>query len=632
MIRNLVAILSLLLTSSSFAQEEFLVHTISSEMKQQANAVVRSENVTVTIRSIDKLIVETDIIITVLNKEGVRFAEPSEFYDTSIKIKDQDAKIYDARGKELKKFGRSDFKDVSAISSGDLYTDNRLKYLSYTPTQYPYTLHYKSTVEHNQTAFIRPWVPINGHYLSVEESIYTLINEADIPSKYKVANIDGYSVTRNEDGSNLSFTLEKAHAIPREDMAPKITNLTPVVKFGLEKFSLVKVEGDATNWKVFGKWQNDNLLAGLDEISKATILEVTNLVDGISSERERVKAIYEYVQNKTRYISVQLGIGGWKPYPAKEVDALGYGDCKGLTNYTKAVLQSQGIKSYYSVVFAGQEKRDIDPEFTSMQGNHVILNVPLDDEEIWLECTNQVAPFNFLGDFTDDREVLVITEEGGVLKRTAQYDYEASSQRSDGQITIAEDGKVSGLVRISSKGIQYDNKIGLEDGDREEKVAHYMNVWSELKRLEVMNISMENDRDIIEFRESVSIAAENYVDIVNEKYIFRPNTFNINSYIPKKYTKRRSPFRIQRGYTDIDENVISVPPTFVPDYIPESMVIESSFGNYSASVQTNADGTYSYKRKLVLKEGSYPASDYGDYREFRRKIRKFDNVKLVFKK
>ena len=72
---------------------------------------------------------------------------------------------------------------------------------------------------------------------------------------------------------------------------------------------------------------------------------------------------------------MQEGIGGWKPIAANKVDAVGYGDCKGLVNYTKALLDAVGVKSHYSVVWAGQRKTSVEKNFFSMQGNHVILNI-----------------------------------------------------------------------------------------------------------------------------------------------------------------------------------------------------------------------------------------------------------------
>ena len=136
------------------------------------------------------------------------------------------------------------------------------------------------------------------------------------------------------------------------------------------------------------------LIKGRDIIDEATKLKVLDLVKDATSSLEKAKIVYQFMQNKTRYISVQVGIGGWEPIAADKVDKVGYGDCKGLTNYTKALLDVVGVTSYYTVVYA-QEKRDLDTNFASIQGNHVILNIPRKKKDIWLECTSQTITIRF---------------------------------------------------------------------------------------------------------------------------------------------------------------------------------------------------------------------------------------------
>ena len=171
-----------------------------------------------------------------------------------------------------------------------------------------------------------------------------------------------------------------------------------------------------------------SLLEGRDVINEATKIKILDWVKEAKSPLEKAKIVYQFMQNKTRYISVQVGIGGWEPIAANQVDQVGYGDCKGLTNYTKALLDVVGVTSYYTVVYAS-EKRNLDKDFASLQGNHVILNIPNEGKDIWLECTSQTMPFGFLGDFTDDRDVLVVTPEGGIIKRTAIYKDETNLQK-----------------------------------------------------------------------------------------------------------------------------------------------------------------------------------------------------------
>ena len=135
-----------------------------------------------------------------------------------------------------------------------------------------------------------------------------------------------------------------------------------------------------------------------DILDKEYADKAVELVKNIPVRRDKIKALYEYMQKNTRYFSVSFGIGGYQPIPANEVAKNGYGDCKALSNYMKALLKTVGIESYYTLAKAG-EYQYMQADFPSQQFNHVILCVPDNQEMIWLECTSQTKPFNYLGKF-----------------------------------------------------------------------------------------------------------------------------------------------------------------------------------------------------------------------------------------
>ena len=117
-------------------------------------------------------------------------------------------------------------------------------------------------------------------------------------------------------------------------------------------------------------------------------------------------ALYQYPGGHWRFSSL---------FKVSEVDKQNYGDCKALANYMHSLLKTVDIDSWYCVVQAGREhKESLMSDFTSMnQGNHIILCLPFKNDTTWLECTSQTIPFGFLSDFTDDRNVLACTPEGG---------------------------------------------------------------------------------------------------------------------------------------------------------------------------------------------------------------------------
>ena len=318
---------------------------------------------------------------------------------------------------------------------------------------------------------------------------------------------------------------------------------------------------------------------------------------------------------------------------AKEVDKLGYGDCKALTNYTRSLLKTVGVTSYYTVVESNHDKtKDLQDDFASIDGNHVILALPTDKEMIWLECTSQIQPFGFQGDFTDDRNVLVIKPEGGEIVRTKIYTEIDNSQISKGSYQITANGDFIGKVKIISKGLRYDSEFGKERISTENQIKYYKEEFDNINNLKIKNINLKNNPKEIEFTEDLEMEAEGYAQKTGGKLMFALNAFDQSSYVPKKYKTREFPFQIERGYTNIDEIEITIPDGFVVEAKPNGIEQENEFGYYKIEFSALGTNKILCKRKLVIKKGFYDKSKYENYRKFRETIAKTDNSKIVITK
>ena len=125
----------------SFAQQgNFQALLLDKTLTENANAVVRSDQIVIDLISIDEMIVNRKKVVTILNKLGNDQAMAYVGYDEGRKVKDIQAVIYDASGKVLDKIKENKFNDISAVDGSTLYSDSRFKYFHYTPVQYPYTL------------------------------------------------------------------------------------------------------------------------------------------------------------------------------------------------------------------------------------------------------------------------------------------------------------------------------------------------------------------------------------------------------------------------------------------------------------------------------------------------------------
>ena len=628
-ISHTIILIAIILSFSVTAQEydNLSSLTIPSELITDANAVVRLQNTQITITSKTQLIVKERRIVTVLNESGKKHADAYKHYNEDTRINKLTAILYDASGKKIKKYSKNDFMDISAVDGGTLYSDSRIKILEYTPTSYPYTIEINSEYRNSSTAFIPQWFPIESYNLSVEKNIYHINNPKNIAFRKREKNLKSFNILQKTSPNGFSYSINNQSAIKYERNTLNYNEIVPNVYIAFNEFSLKGIIGKAKNWKEYGAWMYNNLIADRNYLSENTIHKIKELVKDTKDPLEKAKIIYEYVQNKTRYISVQIDIGGWEPIAANKVDKVGYGDCKGLTNYMKALLDVVNIKSYHTIVHASEIK-NIDKDFTAMQGNHMILNIPLNGKEIWLECTSQTIPFGFLGDFTDNRDVLVITPEGGIIKRTSSYINEENLQTCIANIKLLPNGNMNASIERNSYGIQYNDKYLTENYSKKKADNYYKSyVWDDINNLEIDEVLSINDKKNIIYTEKVKIRAKSYGTINKNSFLFKINAFNKIAGIPKRYRNRKRALKIDRGFTDKDKFKFILPEGYSLKSLPLNKNITSKFGTYKTSFEKNSDKSFTYIREMSLKKGVFSKEDYKEYRKFRKTVVKLDNIR-----
>ncbi|WP_282051202.1 DUF3857 domain-containing transglutaminase family protein [Maribacter aquivivus] len=628
--RLLLKLLLFTVTHTVLAQD-YNFSKIDPSLLKNSDAVVRLDESTVLVKSSDFMEVTSQRVVTVLNEGGSKHINATAFYDKETSIKNLEAVILDANGKEIEKFKEKDFIDQTATGEGTLYSDSRVKFLRYTPIKFPYTVVLTKKYTTSDTAFMPRWYFMDGYRLSVERSEFNLNLPAQIKYRYKDNNLTSFEVRREENEFGVKYTALNLKALESEEFDPEFRDFAPNVQIALEDFHLKGVDGHVSTWKEFGSWIYNSLLKERGELSPSTIQKVKNLVKDIDDPKEKIKRVYQFVQDNTRYISVQMGIGGWEPISAIEVDRVKYGDCKGLTNYTMALLKAVGIESYYTIVSAGTSMRSLDVDFPSLQGNHAFLNVPLSDEELWLECTSQVVPVNFSGTFTDDRYVLKVGAEGGEMVKSRKYLPEQSKQITKAKISITE-GEVNAQVEIKSTGIQYNQKYGLSSDSNEDVEKYYKQYWDYVNDVHILKHDIENDKDNIITTENIDIKTSGYLSKAGDRLLFAPNMLNRNEYVPKRNKDRKRDVVVKRGYLDEDEFLIELPDNYEIESNLKAIDLKNNFGEYSVSLIKVSESQFKYNRRLLIKPGVFLSSTYDDYRNFRKEIAKSDKNKIVLLK
>lgn len=359
--------------------------------------------------------------LVVNSSAGLEHAATRLFYDKLNEVRAFELEVKDVfSGKTLSKARLKDMADGAYYSSSTIFDDNRYKYYEVTAGKFPVEVTIKTSVFAKTNFFLPSWTPVPFYNQKVKESQFAVNYPSELGLKYKEVNLSGEKTTTEANGvTTITWTMSDLPVQGKDfesDDDYKLL-LAPV------KFSLDQYQGEMSDWSQLAAWQYE-LNKGRDVLPEDFKAKVLQMVDGVEEPYEKVKILYSYLQKNFRYVSIQLGIGGWQTMTASDVVKYAYGDCKALTNLMKAMLETVGIPAYYTLVYAGQNADDIEVDLPANQFNHVILQVPTDSDPIWLECTSNLLPAGFLGDFTRDRHVLVTKEGGGYLTKTPSYDTE----------------------------------------------------------------------------------------------------------------------------------------------------------------------------------------------------------------
>jgi len=604
------------------------IAAIPDSLRLGADAVVRLDEGSFEIQDIDKAVYKRHRIISILNPEGRVHGHFFVQYDKLSKVSDLEYIIYDKNGDRIEKLKSSDFYDRTANMGYSLYEDNRFKWYESKPIgAYPYTVEYSYTIEYEFLYWIPSWFFQSAERLSVEKSHFELKYPPTIPARFKPTDFEGLvdSSRSVEDQIVKAWTVSGLKPIFLEPYSDSKLNQLPHLEFAPNQFEFEGYKGDMSSWNGYAGWIA-SLNADLDPLPKQFIDFLHEETRGLD-ELDKAKYIYEYLQKNSRYVSIQLGIGGFQPFSPALVHEMGYGDCKALSYYTLSMLDAVGVKAYYTLVSAGRDYKALDPDFPANSFNHAILCVPIEGDTLWMECTSQTNPFGYLGSFTGNRDVLLITEEGGKIARTPSIADSLNCQIRKVQLKVLNDGSAELREQTQFKGLNTEsvaNYLILNDREMDDFLAAYIEAPSftinqkELKRIDDVNISLSLDYSTYKlFSQS------------GKRLFIQPDISYHGDFMPEENLDRQQDIWLNHANLELDSVIIEIPMGFKVESLFKSTQIQSVFGSYEVELKQLESGSLLYVRSLKLNSGRFSKESYSDFVRFFRAISNYDKKRFV---
>ena len=616
---------------TTFGQQaiNYTADGIADSLKENANTVFRLDEAKLDVESPSEYSFTVRQVVTIINAEGAHHLRHRIGIDKFNKVDFVEISVYNAAGALVKKYGKKDFSVEAAFDGISLVTDDKVMEL-YTPAPgYPCTIDVQ--YKRRNTGYIElPNWYINYHEAATEVFRYEVSVPAALDVRHRTLN---FSITPTTEtvGNKKKYTWTangiKARKLESEGFEAAL--YLPQIEVAPNEFSYDGYKGSFRTWKDFGAW-NFALYEEKEAFHPLRLAEVKALVAHTQEREEKIRILYQYLQKNMRYVSIQLGIGGFKPFAVNFVDNKKYGDCKALTNYMRYLLKAVDIPSYPALINAGHNKIPADAAFPSDPFNHVILCIPGAKDTTWLECTSNDNKVNELGTFTENKKALLLTEAGGILVNTPRSDYRTNRVASQSTVTISPDGDASIGNKTRSSGdaasfFQYISQLS-SDEQKEALVEHLL-----YKNPEELLVTTATGPDDVEF--AIQRSYNKLFQFKAGGKYFYPLCINKLATDKVKPFQRTTEFLFQYPYSKSDTTVFKLPEGHVLEVVPANKEISTKHSFYKRTCRYDkAANTLTAVSVLHLKNHVIPAADYAGMVQFFRSVNELEEETFVLLK
>lgn len=604
--------------------------TIPDSLKKDADIVVREESIKLLVKDKNAARYEVHQVITVMNEQAKKYLTFVQFSDKFQSLDDAEIKLYDIAGEKKNTYSK---KEMTSLNYGEgLVPEGKVTYFNVNAPAYPITVEFNYSIKF-KGIFSLPGYEMQSPWQSVQHSLFEVEVPADLGIRYKLINTDNQPAVTHQGSKDLyHWELKNLKAYKLEKHSGSAFSYEPAVFVGPNKFQLDDYDGDMTSWKNFGDWIN-NLYAKTNGLSDDKKLFYQAMVKNAKTDKEKAEILYAYMQNNMRYVSIQLGIGGFRPFPASFVDDKKYGDCKALSNYLKSALEAVGVKANIVIIQGGMTPRNVMEDFPANYFNHAILCIPQAQDTIWLECTSTTLPFAELGPFTENRKAMMVTDNGGVLVNTPVSNYKNNTESINTVIEVNEDGGAEVNVLYALKGDGRDELLMRFHDLKEDEKRKFFITDKEWKQPDIFDISTSPDKANPYLVKAKMEYEKIYSFNAGSKLFFEPRLYPIFDEEIPEYEKRVRDYYFSCPYQSTDTTLYKFPVGYTLETMPKNKSVSQPFAQYACNYTWDATAhTLSSVALLQIKERVIKATDYTKLVDFKKQVLASVNEKIVMKK
>ena len=441
---------------------------------------------------------------------------------------------------------------------------------------------------------------------------YTLIAPAQRLFHFNQPSLAGLKHQVQHQGNEAVYRWA-ATDVARVDIEPAMPGLTEIAPYlHISTYQ---------SWQEVGRWYWSLVKDQLQ--SDPTVRQVAAQVTaGLHSDADKVRALHRFVIEKTRYVGLEFGIHGYKPYPVSQVLLRRFGDCKDKALLLVALLREQGIESEL-VLLRSRRAGLVDSEPASLAiFDHAITYVPRLD--LYLDGTAEFAGLDELP--SQDQGVMVLRVGFGepTLARTPVLPASANRAARIWKVALVADGsaQVDETVTIKGQAAQEWRAHYQTPGERRERYAKVWNgsyTGARLEAVDMAGVDDPNQPVVVRARALVPHLAQ-----TNERGELLLPSGSRETDLTQTYARlgtRRWPLVLGFPWQHQEELDYRLPDGFRVLHAPTARTLKCAFGSFDLQVQVSPDGRALKVRSLLwVERDRIAASEYGEFRAFLRDV------------
>lgn len=352
------------------------------------------------------------------------------------------------------------------------------------------------------------------------------------------------------------------------------------------------------------------------------------LTQNLTTDEDKIKAIFYYVQDNIKYLAFEHGIMGFQPESCQLVYGNKFGDCKGMANLTKEMLCALGFDA--RLTWIGTNDIPYDYSIPSLYvDNHMICTVLHDGKEIFLDATEKKMNYGYMADRIQGRQVLI--EDGKKYRLSkipiqdgnhhffeGKHNYTIVGENISGEGTNIYKGNIKSRLLNLISSTSYKNKTEVlkyivDKGDK--------NLSAQLKSeidTEQKNPELKIEYNLTASNQIIKSGKEWYVNLDFENY-----------YSDSKPEKDRNcPYELGQKYLIKTESNLTLPQGFSLKYIPAGLEISNEIGHFSLKYE-NAGNKIIYKRKIELLKNEIGVKELDKWNLLRQQLEDFYSDRII---